>query len=78
MDWSLKHSNLRNISKSINKTSILLGQLQMLQELLSDVNNETYLEQKLCMWQVIYMHCAYWKYNKYLCKFCKFLRITLP
>jgi hypothetical protein len=32
MDWSLEISSLSNISRSIGKTTILLGQLQILKE----------------------------------------------
>jgi hypothetical protein len=37
MDWSLERSNIRNISKSIGKITILLGQLQMLKEHCSEM-----------------------------------------
>jgi hypothetical protein len=37
LDWILELSNLRNISKSIGKTTMLLGQLQMLEEHCSEM-----------------------------------------
>jgi hypothetical protein len=37
MDWSLELSNIRNISKSIRKITILLGQLRMLKEHCSEM-----------------------------------------
>jgi hypothetical protein len=37
MDWSLELSNIRNISKSIGKITVLLGQLQMLKEHCSEM-----------------------------------------
>jgi hypothetical protein len=37
MNWSLELSNIRNISKSIGKITILLGQLQMLKEHCSEI-----------------------------------------
>jgi hypothetical protein len=41
MDWSLELSNIRNISKSIGKITILLGQLQMLKEHCSEMTIKT-------------------------------------
>jgi hypothetical protein len=46
MDWSLEISNIRNISKSISKITILLGQLQMLKEHCSEmIINKTFEEE---------------------------------
>jgi hypothetical protein len=46
LDWSLEISNIRNISKSISKITILLGQLQMLKEHCSEmIINKTFEEE---------------------------------
>jgi hypothetical protein len=45
MDWSLELSNIRNISKSIGKITILLGQLQMLKEHCSEMIIKTIEEE---------------------------------
>jgi hypothetical protein len=45
MDWSLELSNIRNISKSIGKITIFLGQLQMLKEHCSEMIIKTIEEE---------------------------------
>jgi hypothetical protein len=49
LDWSLEFSNIRNISKSISKITILLEQLQMLKEHCSEmIINKTIKEEMRC------------------------------
>jgi hypothetical protein len=47
MDWSLGLSNLRNISKSIGKTTIFLRQLQMLKEYCSEMIFNKAIEEEM-------------------------------
>jgi hypothetical protein len=47
MDWSLELSNIRNISKSIGKITILPGQLQMLKEHCSEMIINNTIEEEM-------------------------------
>jgi hypothetical protein len=63
MDWSLELSNIRNISKSIGKITILLGQLHMLKEHCSEmiINKTTEEEMRgfLIKQTVGFNHCPH-------------------
>jgi hypothetical protein len=47
MEWSLQLSNIRNISKSIGKITILLGQLQVLKEHCSEMIINKTIEEEI-------------------------------
>jgi hypothetical protein len=47
MDWSLQLSNIRNISKSIGKSTILLGQQQVLKEHFSEMIINKTIEEEM-------------------------------